>query len=107
MDRGARHGAAIDLTHWRGIPARALLFGEAQGRAVVTTTMPDTVLSIAAKHDVPARVIGRVGALEAPLEISTTSARLQVSLDRLDEAYHETIPRIMSPAVLLRPASGS
>jgi phosphoribosylformylglycinamidine synthase len=100
MDRNAERGAVVDLTHWSELPSRALLFGEAQGRVVISTTMPDTVMSIARKHGVPARIIGHVGASGSPLQITTSTATLNASLDRLDDAYHEAIPRIMS-----RPAS--
>jgi phosphoribosylformylglycinamidine synthase II len=100
MDRGAQRGATIDLTHWKELSSRAVLFGEAQGRAIVTTTMPETVLEIANKHNVPARVIGEVGALGAPLQINTATSHLVASLADLDEAYHEAIPRIMNqPAI--------
>ncbi|MFI5229900.1 MAG: phosphoribosylformylglycinamidine synthase subunit PurL [Gemmatimonadales bacterium] len=98
MDRSAQRGATVDLSHWRDIPVRALLFGEAQGRVVLSTTMPDTVLGIARRHGVPARIIGQVGAEGAPLQISMTGARLDAPLARLDEAYHEAIPRIMARA---------
>ncbi len=98
MDRESARGATIDLSAWNKLSDRALLFGEAQARAVVTTTMPETVLSIAKKHGVPASIIGRVGAVGAPLQITTASTRLDAPLDRLDEAYHEAIPRIMSQA---------
>jgi phosphoribosylformylglycinamidine synthase len=100
MDRGAQYGAAVDLSAWPELAARALLFGEAQARAVVTTRMPDSLLAIARKHHVPARVIGRVGALGAPLDIKASSGHLTASLDGLDDAYHESIPRIMSQAVV-------
>jgi phosphoribosylformylglycinamidine synthase len=104
MDRGARHGATIDLTHWRDVPTRALLFGEAQARAVVTTTRVDALLAIAKKHGVPAQVIGKVGALEAPLEIVTPTVRLNAPLSTLDDAYHEAIPRIMSQSAAASPS---
>ena len=101
MDRGAQRGAMIDLTHWKDLSSRAVLFGEAQGRAIVTTTMPDRLLKIANKHHVPARVIGEVGARGAPLQINTATSHLVVPLAQLDEAYHETIPRIMNqPAIV-------
>ena len=66
MDRGARHGATIDLGAWRDLSTRALLFGEAQARVVLSTDRPDTVLAIAKRHGVPARVIGTVGRLGSP-----------------------------------------
>lgn len=100
MDRNAQRGATIDLSAWKELPARAVLFGEAQARAVVTTNMPDTLMSIATKHGVPAKIIGRVGALGAPLQITTGAVTLDAPLDRLDEAYHEAIPKIMSQAAI-------
>jgi phosphoribosylformylglycinamidine synthase len=98
MDREAPHGATIDLTHWRELPARALLFGEAQARVIVSTVMPDTLLGIARSHGVPARVIGQVGAVGAPMQITTVAGPLVATLERLDEAYHEAIPRLMARA---------
>jgi hypothetical protein len=96
MDRNAQRGAKIDLSYWSELPARAVLFGEAQARAVVSTNMPDTLISIARKHGVPARTIGQVGELGAPLQITLASTSLTSDLARLDDAYHETIPRIMA-----------
>jgi phosphoribosylformylglycinamidine synthase len=96
MDRESPRGATIDLTHWRELPDRALLFGEAQARAVLTTSMPDTLVGIARKHGVPARIIGQVQAVGAPLQITTAAGRIDAPLARLDDAYHEAIPRIMA-----------
>jgi phosphoribosylformylglycinamidine synthase len=98
MDRNAQRGATVDLTPWREVPERAVLFGEAQGRAVVTTTMPATVLGIATKHGVPARVIGEVGARGAPLQITVGSTTMTATLAQLDTAYHDAIPNIMARA---------
>lgn len=100
MDRAAQLGATIDLTSWGDLPDRALLYGEAQARVVVSTPNPDAVLAVARQHGVPARVIGRVGPSRTPLQISTRSARIVAPLGRLDAAYHETIPRIMSQSAL-------
>jgi phosphoribosylformylglycinamidine synthase II len=96
MDRNAQRGAKVDLSQWRELPARALLFGEAQARVVISTNMPDTLMSIAKKHGVPARTIGQVGALGEPLHITLGTGQLEADLARLDEAYHEAIPRLMS-----------
>ncbi len=96
MDRNAQRGAKVDLSYWRELPTRALLFGEAQARVVISTNMPDTLISIAKKHGVPARAIGMVGALGEPLHITLGTGVLESDLSRLDEAYHEAIPRIMS-----------
>ncbi|HET7371873.1 MAG TPA: phosphoribosylformylglycinamidine synthase subunit PurL [Gemmatimonadaceae bacterium] len=100
MDRNAQFGATIDLTHWPDLSDRALLYGEAQGRVVVSTPTPATVLGLGQAHGVPARVIGQVGALGAPLQISTAAVRFIAPLARLDDAYHETIPRIMAQSAL-------
>ncbi|HVX38147.1 MAG TPA: AIR synthase related protein, partial [Gemmatimonadaceae bacterium] len=99
MDRRAPHGARVDLTAWRTLPARAVLFGEAQGRIVVSSPSPDTVVAIAKTHGIAARVIGHVGGPDAPLHITTEDAVLEASLARLDDAYHEAIPRAMARAV--------
>jgi phosphoribosylformylglycinamidine synthase len=96
MDRGEQFGATVDLTHWKELPARALLFGEAQGRVIVSTSMPETVLTVARTHGVPTRVIGRVRAAGTPLQITLADVRLDASLAELDDAYHESIRRIMS-----------
>jgi len=96
MNRELERGATVDLSAWAHLPERSLLFGEAQGRIIVTTTMPDTVLRVASDHGVPARLIGEVGALGAPLQITTSRSRIVAPLARLDQAYYEAIPRIMS-----------
>jgi phosphoribosylformylglycinamidine synthase II len=99
MNREEEHGARIDLSHWPEISTRALLFGEAQARVVVSTSMPDTVATIARKHHVPARVIGSVGAVGDPLQITTSKERISTPLAKLDNAYHETLTKIMSTPV--------
>src|SRR6185437_148963 len=98
MDRENAHGAHLDLTHWRELPNRALLFGEAQGRVIVSTAMPDTLIGVMRRHGVPARVIGQVGAVGAPMQITTAAGSLVATLERLDDAYHEAIPRMMARA---------
>jgi phosphoribosylformylglycinamidine synthase len=99
MNREDQHGARVDLSHWRGLSDRALLFGEAQGRVVVSTPTPDVVVGIAQKHGVPARVIGEVGSARDIVQITTASGRIAASLAQLDDVYHETLPRIMSTPV--------
>jgi phosphoribosylformylglycinamidine synthase len=98
MDRGSPLGATIDLSAWPELPDRALLFGEAQGRVVVSTRTPDSAIAVARKHGVPARVVGVVGSRTASLDIKTANARFVTPLSSLDDAYHETIPRIMAQA---------
>ena len=100
VNRDAQLGADIDLTgKFKALPARALLFGEAQGRIVVSTAKPQHLLDIAKRYDVPATVIGVVAKTKT-LSITTDEARLNAPLADLDDDYFETIPRIMSkPAV--------
>ncbi|MFN8581842.1 MAG: phosphoribosylformylglycinamidine synthase subunit PurL [Gemmatimonadaceae bacterium] len=62
-------GAQVDLSPWSSLPVRALLFGEGQGRVVLSTSTPERVLAIAKRHGVPAMVIGSVRAADAGLEI--------------------------------------
>ena len=102
MDRETQFGATVDLTHWKELSTRALLFGEAQGRVIVSTSMPETVLGIARKHAVPSRVIGRVRAPGTPLQITMGAARLDAPLAELDDAYHESIRRIMSRSAVVQ-----
>jgi phosphoribosylformylglycinamidine synthase subunit PurL len=99
MNREEQYGVRVDLSHWPEIPTRALLFGEGQGRVVVSTAMPDTVASIAQKHGVAARLIGHVGSVGDAVQITTVSGRISASIARLDDIYHETLPRIMSTPV--------
>ena len=47
-------GVSVDLAAWSTVPLRALLFGEAQGRAVVSTDQAEAVLTVAKAHGVPA-----------------------------------------------------
>jgi phosphoribosylformylglycinamidine synthase II len=95
MDREQQFGARIDLGAWSRLPARALLFGEAQGRVVLSTSSVDRVLDVARRHGVPARAIGTV-VRDPRLTIEAGARRIDISLERLDDAYHESIARVMS-----------
>ncbi|HET7631041.1 MAG TPA: phosphoribosylformylglycinamidine synthase subunit PurL [Gemmatimonadaceae bacterium] len=98
LDRAGQMGATVDLGAWPELPLRALLFGEAAGRVVVSTPDPATVLRLAREHGVPAAEIGTVDGGDA-LTIRMGARQLAVPLARLDDAYFETIPRIMSRAI--------
>jgi len=97
-DADAPLGAEIDLSTWSALPLRALLFGEAQGRVVVSTADPDGVIATAAKHGVPARRIGTVRATSGALVMRVGSRSFSAPLARLAAAYHDAIPNIMSRA---------
>jgi phosphoribosylformylglycinamidine synthase II len=97
MNRLEMHGADVDLSAWSSLPSRALLFGEAQGRVVVSTSDAAVVLVGAKRHGVPARVIGRVrGGENGRLKLRTASAVIDAPLAVLADAYHEAIPRRMA-----------
>ncbi|HTK46756.1 MAG TPA: phosphoribosylformylglycinamidine synthase subunit PurL [Gemmatimonadaceae bacterium] len=96
MERAEPTGASVDLTTWRAVPRRALFFGEAQARVVLTSPDPDAVLTIARRHGVSAAVIGEVTAAGSPLTVVVGDERVTLPVDALADAYHEAIPRIMS-----------
>ena len=91
-------GADVDLSAWDALPRRALLFGEAQGRVVVSTADAPAVLATAARHGVPAQVIGTVRAPDAGLTLRTGGRAWSAPAARLADAYHGAIPRLMDRA---------
>jgi len=95
MNRARLLGADVDLSTWSALPLRALLFGEAQGRVIVSTAAASVVLAAARKHGVPARAIGSVRASNS-LRINVGSRTIDAPLAALADAYHEAIPRRMS-----------
>jgi phosphoribosylformylglycinamidine synthase len=88
--------ATVDLTTWNGIPPRALLFGEAQGRIVVSSSAPAEVERIAGEHGVSARRIGVVEPGGRPFRVRLAGTELVRPIDELAAAYHGAIPAIMS-----------
>jgi phosphoribosylformylglycinamidine synthase II len=93
-DREAMLGANIDLGTWNSLPARAVLFGETQGRVVVSTAEPARVIAIAERHGVPAREIGRVTE-EPRLRIIASDRKIDAPLARLASIYYDSIASIM------------
>jgi phosphoribosylformylglycinamidine synthase len=98
-------GAAVDLAAWDDLPQRAVLFGEAQGRIIVSTPSPAKLLEIAKRHGVPARRIGEVDSKSAALTIGAQGRRASAPLARLATAFHDAIPQIMDRAPV-EPALG-
>ena len=92
-------GAQVDLTAWSSLPLRALLFGEAQGRVVVSTAHAAEVVAAATERGVPARVIGTVRSASAGLVITVGAHTVRAETARLSEAFHTAIPRAMTRAV--------
>jgi phosphoribosylformylglycinamidine synthase II len=99
-DRNSPLGATISVAPWESsLPERALLFGEAQGRIVVSTDKLPQLLSIVQKHGVPAHVIGTTTPPEVGLVIAGAGAGISVSVDRLIDAWHGALERAMSASV--------
>lgn len=96
MERDAAVGVDVDLTPWASLPERALLFGEAQGRIIVSTGAPADVVALARRHGVPAHVIGRVGARDGTFRLRLATGVFEAPVADLAEDYHEAIPRIMT-----------
>ena len=96
MDEEAPRGAAVDLSAGRHCPGGRCLFGEAQGRVIVSTPDPAAVLAIARRHGVPAAEIGKVGELGGSLVITIGMQRHETPVARLMAAYHGAIPAMMS-----------
>jgi phosphoribosylformylglycinamidine synthase II len=92
-------GAEIELSKWSTLPLRALLFGEAQARIIVSTPESPTVLAVARKHGVAARVIGQVRARKEGFTIRIGERVIHAPLERLVRAYHDAIPRIMNASI--------
>ncbi|MCC7196232.1 MAG: phosphoribosylformylglycinamidine synthase subunit PurL [Gemmatimonadaceae bacterium] len=97
-NRHAMHGARVDLSRWAGLPQRALLFGEAQARVIVSTTHPGDVVAAARRHGVSAFHIGTTAPAGEGLFIAGIAKPLAAPLARLADAYHESLARAMAPA---------
>jgi len=89
-------GAEIDLSKYSRISERGILFGETQGRIVLSSGSPDRVLAIAAAAGVPCAQIGQVRRTSGELVIRLPKGSLRSPLSSLRRAYHSTIPSIMS-----------
>jgi len=104
------HGAAVDLSPWKDIAPRALFFGEAQGRAIVSAPDAGPVIALAKKHGVPARQIGSVKPAAEGLTIISGHQTLRSPVADLSAAYHDAIPLAMQRApaehVSVDPATG-
>jgi phosphoribosylformylglycinamidine synthase len=90
------NGAEIDLSSYSAFANRAILFGESQGRIVVSSSSPERVIEIAANAGVPCARIGTVVADSDSLTIKLPKSAIRNPLVRLRRAYHETIPDIMA-----------
>jgi phosphoribosylformylglycinamidine synthase subunit PurL len=89
-------GATVELSDWDELPLRALLFGEAQARILVSTAEPERVMEIAARLGVSAHRIGEVRPGQDSLTIRAAGRTISAPLERLARAYHDAIPALMT-----------
>ncbi|HEX9105729.1 MAG TPA: AIR synthase-related protein, partial [Longimicrobiales bacterium] len=87
------------------LPGAPLLFGEAQGRALVSCAPAsvEAVLEVARRHGVPAARIGVVGEAGGGFTVRTRSCPpIEAGVSELREAWATAIPRMMerSPAAV-------
>jgi phosphoribosylformylglycinamidine synthase II len=94
MNRASMLGAEVDLGVWASLPLRSILFGETQGRVIVSTAEASSVIASARQHGVPAHRIGWVRD-SGRLDIRVASKRVSVALSELAAAYHDAIPKRM------------
>ncbi len=88
----------VDVELDADIAVVPLLFGEAQGRIVVSCAPErvEEVLAVADRHGVPARRIGTVGPVEGRFVVTTGSGpRIDLPITRVARAYYDAIPQIM------------
>ena len=90
-----QYGFRVDLSQWSSLAPRALLFGEAHGRVVVSTSKPADVLAVASKHGVPAFEIGSVTHASAGAAFTLAHDSFRAPVDWLSRAFHEAIPVAM------------
>jgi len=93
-DREIMLGATVDVSEPLVSADRALLWGEAQGRVLVSTADVEGVLAHAKAHGIAARVIGSVTA-DTRLVIRAGARTLDTPLAPLADAYFDAIPALM------------
>jgi phosphoribosylformylglycinamidine synthase subunit PurL len=89
-------GARVDVSD-DGVSPRALLWGEAQGRVLVSCADASAVIALAETHGVPARAIGTVTA-DPRLVIQAGARLIDTPLSPLADAYFNAIPALMQRA---------
>jgi phosphoribosylformylglycinamidine synthase len=94
-DRERMFGFTVDLSVWATLPHRALLFGEAHARVVVSTADSAAIVGIAQRHGVPARVIGKVTTADVGAQFTISDDTFSAPIAWLAKAFHESIPLAM------------
>jgi phosphoribosylformylglycinamidine synthase II len=96
MDRERVVGVTITLPDTEGISRRAALFGEAQGRVVVSTPDPGALLALMTRRGVAAQEIGQVGDVDGNMVLTAGETTWSRPVHKLAAAYHDAIPTIMT-----------
>ena len=96
-------GASVDLTaHAAGVAPAAMLFGEDNGRAVVSvsTAQAEAFASLARKRQVPCLRVGTVGAPRGTISITVGGRTIERPAASLQRTYEQAIPRRMQTGAL-------
>jgi phosphoribosylformylglycinamidine synthase subunit PurL len=96
-NESTRFGADVTMTASDNASDRAIFWGEAQGRVIISTPDPEAAIALAHANGVPARMIGSVTA-DPRMVIRTPARTLDSSLDILADAYFNAIPALMQRA---------
>ncbi|MEO5588519.1 MAG: phosphoribosylformylglycinamidine synthase subunit PurL [Gemmatimonadaceae bacterium] len=99
-DISAQHGLEVDLTGAADVSSRSMFFGESQARYVLSSSMPDHVEEILARHAVPVRRIGLVTDSRGGFSVRFGDRIITAAVSALSSAWHDAIPDIMSAATL-------
>ena len=100
-------GAEIDLSRWAHLPNRAVLFGETQGRFIISTSDPAHIEAIARNGGVSCTRIGTVQLNSSALVITLGDGVMRAERQMMRRAYHDAIPKIMSRPVQHSAESGA
>ncbi|HEX5726166.1 MAG TPA: phosphoribosylformylglycinamidine synthase subunit PurL [Longimicrobiaceae bacterium] len=94
-DERTPFGVEVELDD--ALPEAALLFGEAQGRVVLSCDPLhlDALLEVAGEHEVAARRIGTVGGRDGGVRIATRGGGVDAPAAELARVYYGAIPRRM------------
>jgi len=95
VNKAHQYGFTVDLSQWSSLSPRALLFGEAHGRVVISTSSAADVMTVARKHGVPAFEIGVVTNAADGAAFTLAHDSFRAPIDWLSRAFHEAIPVAM------------
>ncbi len=87
----------VDVTLDDPLPTAPLLFGEAQGRVILScdANNAEKLQQLARDHGVPSRVIGTVTEAASGFVMHTKSADMKIDVNSMKALFFDTIPDIM------------